>query len=187
MVEISSLIIRGYIYEYLRRENGNYGYYSIIEIIVMKDRRVMSWTVRLSSEIFQVRIQLRHVSRFFPIYLLYKLWRYFWNSLVQGDEWRWNNNNRKYEAWKEEVTTHDKKRDEKSKKIMESGVEEVSKISTRERLDYDSIKIVHFLRRILRRMICSISERIRSVINYKLGDGFRGYLEDLLQSQVEQH
>lgn len=70
---------------------------------------------------------------------------------------------------------------------MESGVEEVSKISTRERLDYDSIKIVYFLRRILRRMICSISERIRSVINYKLGDGFRGYLEDLLQSQVEQH
>lgn len=123
----------------------------------------------------------------FLSYLLYKLWRYFWNSLVQGDEWRWNNNNRKYEAWKEEVTTHDKKRDEKSKKIMESGVEEVSKISTRERLDYDSIKIVHFLRRILRRMICSISERIRSVINYKLGDGFRGYLEDLLQSQVEQH
>lgn len=70
---------------------------------------------------------------------------------------------------------------------MESGVEEVSKISTREGLDYDSIKIVYFLRRILRRMICSISERIRSVINYKLGDGFRGYLEDLLQSQVEQH
>lgn len=35
---------------------------------------------------------------------------------------------------------------------MESGVEEISKISTRERLDYDSIKIVHFLRRILRRM-----------------------------------